>query len=66
MKRVTPQPILPSEMGVNWHGALLRLLREYSDAVSYTHLNYTPNSKAEDVSSRYVVHYKGKRKAWMC
>lgn len=28
--------------------------------------NYTPNSKSEDVSSRYVVHYKGKRKAWMC
>jgi hypothetical protein len=28
--------------------------------------NHTPNSKAEDVSKRYVVHYKGKRKAWMC
>lgn len=28
--------------------------------------NHTPNSKAEDVSNRYVVHYKGKRKAWMC
>lgn len=28
--------------------------------------NYTPKSKDEDVSSRYVVHYKGKRKAWMC
>ena len=28
--------------------------------------NHTPNSKDEDVSNRYVVHYKGKRKAWMC
>ena len=27
--------------------------------------NHTPNSKAEDVSRRYVVHYKGKRKEWM-
>jgi hypothetical protein len=28
--------------------------------------NYTPRSRDEDVSSRYVVHYKGKRKEWMC
>jgi len=34
MKRVTPQPILPREMGENWQGALLRLLREYSDAIN--------------------------------
>ena len=27
--------------------------------------NHTPNTKAEDVSKRYVVHYKGKRKEWM-
>jgi len=27
--------------------------------------NHTPNSKSEDVSKRYVVHYKGKRKEWM-
>ena len=34
MKRVTPQPILPREMGDNWQSALLRLLREYSDAIN--------------------------------
>jgi hypothetical protein len=28
--------------------------------------NYTPRSRDEDVSSRYAVHYKGKRKEWMC
>jgi hypothetical protein len=27
--------------------------------------NYTPSSPDEDVSQRYVVHYKGERKAWM-
>ena len=27
--------------------------------------NYTPTSEDEDVSRRAVVHYKGKRKAWM-
>ena len=27
--------------------------------------NYTPLSKEEDVSEKYIVHYKGKRKAWM-
>jgi len=27
--------------------------------------NYTPRSAAEDVSSRYVVHYKGKRKSFI-
>jgi hypothetical protein len=27
--------------------------------------NYTPATESEDVSSRAVVHYKGKRKAWM-
>ena len=34
MKHVTPQPILPREMGESWQGALLRLLREYSDAIN--------------------------------
>jgi hypothetical protein len=34
MKRVTPQPILPREAGENWTNALLRLLREYSDAIN--------------------------------
>jgi hypothetical protein len=34
MKRVTPQPILPREQGENWTNALLRLLREYSDAIN--------------------------------
>ncbi|MBK7515399.1 MAG: hypothetical protein IPI51_07265 [Betaproteobacteria bacterium] len=28
--------------------------------------NYTPNAKTEDVSNRYIVHYKGNRKEWMC
>ena len=27
--------------------------------------NYSPDSPDEDVSQRYVVHYKGPRKAWM-
>jgi hypothetical protein len=27
--------------------------------------NYTPRKKNEDVSEKYVVHYKGLRKAWM-
>jgi len=27
--------------------------------------NYTPKTKEEDVSSKFLVHYKGKRKAWM-
>jgi tetratricopeptide (TPR) repeat protein len=27
--------------------------------------NYTPASDAEDVRGRFVVHYKGERKAWM-
>jgi len=27
--------------------------------------NYSPGSPEEDVSQRYVVHYKGSRKAWM-
>ena len=34
MKRVTPQPILPREMGENWRLEVLRLLREYSDAIN--------------------------------
>ena len=34
MKRVTPQPILPREMGDNWRLEVLRLLREYSDAIN--------------------------------
>ena len=35
MKRVTPQPILPREMGENWRLEALRLLREYSDCLLY-------------------------------
>jgi hypothetical protein len=27
--------------------------------------NYTPASDAEDLRGRFVVHYKGERKAWM-
>ena len=27
--------------------------------------NYTPATESEDVSARYVVHYKGPRKQWM-
>jgi hypothetical protein len=27
--------------------------------------NYTPSNEVEDVRDRFVVHYKGKRKAWM-
>jgi len=27
--------------------------------------NYTPSFEAEDVSRRFVVHYKGNRKSWM-
>jgi len=27
--------------------------------------NYSPQTKDEDVSSRFIVHYKGKRKSWM-
>ena len=34
MKRVTPQPILPRDMGENWRLEVLRLLREYSDAIN--------------------------------
>ena len=34
MRRVTPQPILPRETSESWHGALLRLLREHSDAIN--------------------------------
>ena len=34
MKRVTPQPILPLDMGENWRLEVLRLLREYSDAIN--------------------------------
>ena len=34
MKRVTPQPIMPRDMGENWRLEVLRLLREYSDAIN--------------------------------
>jgi lipopolysaccharide biosynthesis glycosyltransferase len=27
--------------------------------------NYTPSSETEDLSDRFVVHYKGQRKPWM-
>lgn len=34
MKRVTPYPVLPLERTQAWDGALLRLLREYSEAIN--------------------------------
>ena len=34
MKRVTPQPILPRDIGDNWRLEVQRLLREYSDAIN--------------------------------
>lgn len=34
MKKVTSQPILPLQKTAAWDGALLRLLREYSEAIN--------------------------------
>lgn len=34
MKRVTPYPVMPPVKGEAWDGALLRLLREYSDSIN--------------------------------
>jgi hypothetical protein len=33
--------------------------------LSCNEFNYSPSQELEDVSGKYVVHYKGKRKKWM-
>ena len=45
-------------MAANWRK--FDILRLHCD-----NFNYTPKSPDEDVSTRYAVHYKGKRKEWM-
>jgi len=45
-------------VAANWRR--FNVLRLHCD-----NFNHTPNTKAEDVSAKMVVHYKGKRKEWM-
>ncbi|MBK8108807.1 MAG: hypothetical protein IPK42_25570 [Betaproteobacteria bacterium] len=45
MKRVTPQPILPRDMGENWRLEVLRLLREY----------WTRSTKRQITGSEFVA-----------
>ena len=46
-------------------GKIVKSNRFNVHVLDHSFYNYTPKSKNEDVSKRYIVHYKGKRKAWM-
>ncbi len=52
-----------------WYGSQLVLTvivpRYNALKLHCDNFNYSPNRADEDVSSRFVVHYKGQRKAWM-
>jgi lipopolysaccharide biosynthesis glycosyltransferase len=55
----------------NWFGEQVEIAKVVKSGqfnvleVSDAEYNYTPKKRDEDVSSRYIVHYKGKRKEWM-
>lgn len=54
-----------------WFGDQLCIMQVYKSGrykvleLPCEKFNYTPKTQNEDVSSRYAVHYKGKRKDWM-
>lgn len=55
----------------NWFGEQVEIAKLAKSGVFKVHevmdseFNYTPQSRDEDVSGKYIVHYKGKRKDWM-
>lgn len=55
----------------NWFGEQIEIAKlAKSDEFNVLELsdseyNYTPLKRDEDVSGKYIVHYKGKRKDWM-